>query len=135
MISRAALSLAKSGFRWCVHTVRKIIIDLNPTVTVGKCAGLFLCGSWRGKLWRGELCEPLVPSDVMEFLLGVAGLRPPFLPGRVISSKNSLLPVQQRKWQRQFDDSLLPGDVNSLGVAELRPPRVTLAHAIEGRAL
>jgi hypothetical protein len=51
------------------------------------------------------------------------------LPGRVISSKNSLLPVQERKWQRQFDDSLLPGDVNSLGVAELRPPRATLAHA------
>jgi hypothetical protein len=120
MISPAASSLAKSGFRWRVQTVRKIIIDLNPTVIVGKCAGLFLCGSWRGKLW-----EPLVPSDVMEFLLGVAGLRSPVWPGRVISFENSLLPAQQRKWQREFDDPLLPGDVSSLGVAELRPPRAT----------
>ena len=92
-ISRAVTSLARSGFRWCVQTVRKMIIDRNPTVTVGKCAGFFRCG-----LWRGELREPLLPGGVIESLLGVAELRPPFLLGsRAISFQDSLLPVMQSK--------------------------------------
>jgi hypothetical protein len=92
-ISRAVTSLARSGFRWCVHTVRKMIIDLNPTATVGKCAGLFLYS-----LWRGELCEPSLPGGVIESLLGVAELRPPFLLGsRAISFHDSLLPAMQSK--------------------------------------
>ena len=44
------------------------------------------------------------PSAVMEFLLSVAELRPPFLLGRAISFENSLLPGQQRKRQREFDE-------------------------------
>ena len=47
-INRAASSLANSGFRQRVHTVRKIIVDRNPTVMVGKCAGLFLRAQWLG---------------------------------------------------------------------------------------
>ena len=54
-----------------------MIIDLNPTATVGKCAGLFLYS-----LWRGELSEPPLPGGVSERSLGVAELRPPFLLGR-----------------------------------------------------
>jgi hypothetical protein len=104
MISRAVSSLARSGFRWRVQTVRKMIIDLNPTVTVGKCAGLFLCG-----LCRAVLREPLLPGGVIEFLLGVAELRPPFLLRfRAISFQDSLLPAKQRKWrlnpQRAFSN-------------------------------
>ena len=99
MISRAVSALAKSGFRWRVQTVRKIMIDRNPTATVEKCAGLFLCG-----LWRGELCEPLFPSTVMEFSLGVAELRAPFLLDRIVPFEDSLLPAQQRKRQREFDN-------------------------------
>src|SRR5882724_3868756 len=56
---------------------------------------------WNEK-WRGELCEPLFPSNVSS--LGVAELRPPFLLGRAISFENSLLPAQQRKWQGDFHD-------------------------------
>jgi len=44
------------------------------------------------------------PSAVMEFLLSAAELRPPFLLGRAISFENSLLPGQQRKRQREFDE-------------------------------
>ena len=69
MISLAVSSFAKRSFRRRVQTVRKIIIDLNPIVTVGKCAGL-LCG-----FWRGELCASLDPGAVMESSLGVAELR------------------------------------------------------------
>ena len=95
MISRSVSWLAKIGFRSRVQTVRKIIIDLNPTATVGKCAGVVLCG-----LWSGELCEPLAPGAMINFLLGVAELRPPFLLTRVISFEDSLLPALQRKRKR-----------------------------------
>jgi len=94
MISRAVSSLAGSGFRWRVQTVRKMIIDLNPTVTVGKCAGLFLCG-----LWRAVLREPLLPGGVIGFLLGVAELRPPFSLDRIAAFDDSLLPAKQCKWR------------------------------------
>jgi hypothetical protein len=40
-----------------------MIIDLNPTATVGKCAGLFLCG-----LWRGELRERLLLGAMINFV-------------------------------------------------------------------
>lgn len=56
MVSRAAALFASSGFRWRVHTVRKISIDSNLTAAPVKCAGLFLCGFWRG--------EPPVPRGV-----------------------------------------------------------------------
>src|SRR6267378_7663513 len=92
MISRSVSWLAKIGFRSRVQTVRKIIIDLNPTATVGKCAGAVLCG-----LWRGELCEPLAPGAMIKFLLGVAELRPPFFLPRVIFFEDSLLPARQGK--------------------------------------
>jgi hypothetical protein len=94
MIRRTVSSLAKSGLRWRVQTVRKMIIDLNPTATVGKCAGLFLYG-----LWRGELREPFLPGRVRERSLGVAELRPPFLSDCIVAFEDSLLPAQQRKWR------------------------------------
>ena len=59
MISLAASEFASKGLRRWVHTVRKMMIDRNPTSTVGKCAGFFRSG-------------------LHATFGGVAELRPPF---------------------------------------------------------
>jgi hypothetical protein len=59
MISLAASGFASKDLRRCVHTVRKMMIDRNPTSTAEKCAGF-------------------LRSGLHATLGGVAELRPPF---------------------------------------------------------
>src|SRR5207248_8151709 len=72
MTSLAASSFASRGLRWCVHTVRKMMIDRNPVSTVGKCAGLFRSGQY-----------PTFDR--------VAELRPPFASAFILTASDLLL--------------------------------------------
>src|SRR6266478_8315877 len=57
-----------SRFRWRVHTAKKMIFERNPIMTVGKWAGLFLCGLKKASQSRCELRERWRIGDYEPFV-------------------------------------------------------------------